>query len=147
LVKLSFGLPRQFSGGLGHVFGVFFAGLHLLFIYSFEGVPVFEEPFAFKMNTITLSIGFVVLEGALVDFAIGEYPFSSHDIGLLPLSLEAHSGLAIDIGAFAVLLAVFEPARKYILVQVGEDAFAVSPAVFKVAYLKRTLPKYSPFLL
>ena len=91
------------------------------------------------MNTITLSIWLVVFEGALVDFAIGEYPLSSDDICVLPFSLETHSGLAVDIGAFAVFLAVFEPA--------GEYPFAVSPAVFEVAYLKRTLPKYSPFLL
>ena len=99
------------------------------------------------MNTITLSIWLVVFEGALVDFAIGEYPLSSDDICVLPFSLETHSGLAVNIGAFAVFLAVFEPAGEYVFVEVGEDPFAVSPAVFEVAYLKRTLPKYSPFLL
>jgi len=100
-------------------------GLGLLLEDAFESVAILEEPCA-------LALRFVVLKVALEVNTVGIDPLARLKLAAGPLAAHFHASFLEDVGAVALLLAVFPPAGVDITVFVSEHALAMATAVFPV---------------
>ncbi len=83
----------------------------------------------------TGTFGLVLLELSFEVGAIGEDPATLDEGAVEPLSHELHASLSEGVCATSFLFAVFPPASVRVFVDVGENAFTVSFAIFPVTVI------------
>lgn len=107
-----------------------------LFVGSLESIAIGIMPGAWF-------VGLVVGELALVVSAVGEYPSALGDWVVFPFADKFHTGLAVGVGAFALLLAEHPPATISVLIRIDICALAMLHAIFPLTYTITQKPYHS----